>query len=188
MKGAGFTAVCGSTWCWLRASARNSGLRIEPGDLAASVGFTAATRRPVFTSRTTPTAPVVRKAEDRAACAVVSAANAGANKSRKQTAALVRIFSEPRTPGVPHPRFPEEIRGFANFMRLSLEKGAHADLSGVSHRKSGHLARFSRDVGFRGSIPASIRGLLGTLKGGNSRAVVSHISRKTSEMWGTQLS
>src|ERR1700679_3786821 len=44
-----------------------------------------------------------------------------------------------------------------------------------------HLARFSRDVGFHSSTPAIL-----SLHGQPTfRPAESHISRKTSEMWGT---
>jgi hypothetical protein len=45
-----------------------------------------------------------------------------------------------------------------NFMRLSLMKAAHAVVSGAAHRKFGHLARFSRDVGYADLDPACLQG------------------------------
>jgi hypothetical protein len=45
-----------------------------------------------------------------------------------------------------------------NFMRLSLQKAAHATLVGASCRKSGHLAGFSRDVGYHCTIPQVLEG------------------------------
>jgi hypothetical protein len=51
---------------------------------------------------------------------------------------------------VPHTSgFPVKCGWSTPFMRLSLMKAAHAALAGAAYRKSGYLARFSRDVGFR---------------------------------------
>jgi hypothetical protein len=44
-----------------------------------------------------------------------------------------------------------------------------------------HLARFLRDVGYHGGTPVSFLVYLQK----TLRFVVSHISQKTSEMWGT---
>jgi hypothetical protein len=49
-----------------------------------------------------------------------------------------------------------------------------------------HLARFSRDVGFHCPILATVESR-SNLEGEKLRSVVSHISRKTSEMWGTHV-
>ena len=50
--------------------------------------------------------------------------------------------------GAPYPRIScGAWWGRTNFMRFSLKKTAHAALDGVAYRKSGYLARFSRDVG-----------------------------------------
>jgi hypothetical protein len=46
-----------------------------------------------------------------------------------------------------------------NLMRLSLQKAAHATLIRASCRKSGHLARFSRDVGHHRPTPRTARRL-----------------------------
>src|SRR5580692_1497095 len=45
-----------------------------------------------------------------------------------------------------------------------------------------HLARFSRDVGYHEALTRLFR----STKNPRFSAVVSHISRKTSEIWGTQ--
>ena len=46
------------------------------------------------------------------------------------------------------PDFLGDLLVAPNFMRLSLKKAAQAIMTGAAYRKSGHLARFSRDVGF----------------------------------------
>src|SRR5271165_1793951 len=48
-----------------------------------------------------------------------------------------------------------------------------------------YLARFSRDVGYHEPQPFASRDE-SRLKSRKDRPVVSHISRKTSEMWGTR--
>jgi hypothetical protein len=69
-------------------------------------------------------------------------------------------------------------------------KAAHAALAGAAYRKSGYLARFSRDVGFHEpESPAceSSAEAEEKVKNIESNSVESHISRKTSEIWGTQV-
>src|ERR1700677_5159864 len=52
----------------------------------------------------------------------------------------------PSIAGCPTPRFP--VEGSLNFLRLSLQRAAHAVLPELRTGNSGHLARFSRDVGY----------------------------------------
>jgi hypothetical protein len=47
--------------------------------------------------------------------------------------------------------------GRTSFMRLSLMKAAHAVTDKATHRKSGYLAGFWRDVGFHGAPSDSLR-------------------------------
>jgi len=56
-----------------------------------------------------------------------------------------------------------------------------------------YLARFSRDVGFHGCPPVTLYWqqvfmsmVIYTLYAQGPKVVESHISRKTSEMWGTR--
>jgi hypothetical protein len=42
------------------------------------------------------------------------------------------------------------VDGPTHFMQLSLMKAAHVAPDGAADRKSGYLARFSRDVGYHG--------------------------------------
>jgi hypothetical protein len=72
-----------------------------------------------------------------------------------------------------------------NFMRLSLKKAAHATVGGAAYRKSGHLACILRDVGYLEAQPLTPQDD-SMPKKGKDRAVESHISRNTSEMWGTR--
>jgi hypothetical protein len=57
---------------------------------------------------------------------------------------------------VPHtPDFLWSFVNSASFMRLSLMKGAHVDVSRTASRKLGYLARLSRDVGYALKVTAS---------------------------------
>jgi hypothetical protein len=72
--------------------------------------------------------------------------------------------------------------GSPNFMRLSLKKGAHAVLSGGRVQEiRGISCRFSRDMGYH----EPERSLPIEWKTYRFNGVESHISRKTSEIWGT---
>jgi hypothetical protein len=55
------------------------------------------------------------------------------------------------------PDFLRGVAGSTHCMRLSLMKAAHAAPAGAAYRKSGYLARFSRDVGFREPLPWILR-------------------------------
>jgi len=71
--------------------------------------------------------------------------------------------------------------GSSHFMRLSLKKGAFAALSRAAYRKFGASRSFFARCGMPRVFLQDFPGR----KNSWSRAVVFHISRKTSEMWGT---
>src|SRR5258708_39384431 len=94
------------------------------------------------------------------------------------------IFPSSRTTGAPHPRFPVESRGFPALHAPFLKRKAHTQSClGPRAENSGYLAGFSRDVGYHSSGPA-----YSCHSHKRLRFVVSHISPKTSEMWGTRRS
>jgi len=66
-----------------------------------------------------------------------------------------------------------------HFMRLSLMKAAHAAVAGAAYRKSGYLARFSRDVGYHGSLPEPS---LGVIKLEGRRGGIPHLAKNERDM------
>src|ERR1700677_3912031 len=157
------TVVSGRTSCCSRAAAKNNGLRVDPGAWRSPVVFTVATCRPLFTSPTTPVAGVPCKAELRAACAVVCAVN-GREEQRRRAQSVVANPCPNREPtGAPHLGFPVKLVGVdavhAAFLDESRTRGR---LLGPRTGKSGHLARFSRDVGFHCPVLATFGALAGT--------------------------
>jgi hypothetical protein len=89
------------------------------------------------------------------------------------------------------PGFPVQPVASAHPMRLSLMKAAHAVVSSAAYRKSGSPV-FSAQVRL-GEPGAPVQGERGLASGrvqlpkvGQYRFVESHISRKTSEIWGTR--
>jgi hypothetical protein len=95
---------------------------------------------------------------------------------------ILGISSHKKAPGAPHPRIPVGLDGVgelhAAFLNESRTSGRRL---GPRTGNPGHLARFSRDVGYREPLF-----MVSTEpRNGEDKTVVSHISQKTSEMWGT---
>jgi hypothetical protein len=84
--------------------------------------------------------------------------------------------------GLP-PDFLLRLLASANFMRLSLMKAAHAVTGKATHRKSGYIAGFWRDVGFHGAPSDSLRHTE-FFNDPNSGPRLPHLA-KNSEIWGT---
>src|SRR5258708_37750853 len=65
--------------------------------------------------------------------------------------------------GAAHPRFPVKSRGFRTLHAPFLKRKAHTQSClGPRAGNSGHLARFSRDVGYHGSRRATLSVSSGT--------------------------
>jgi len=64
-------------------------------------------------------------------------------------------------------------------MRLSFMKAAHAAVAGAADRKSGYLARFSRDVGYHGSFPEPS---LAMIKLEGRRGGIRHLAKNELDM------
>jgi len=88
---------------------------------------------------------VLTRSEEIDGCPMFALADMG----RKRKAQPHNRFKNPPQPQsrVPHiPDFPVTLRASMNFMRLSLKKGAHADLSNAACRKFGASRSFLREM------------------------------------------